>query len=123
MSDQPKRPVRRANPGIASAEPPTPSPGPPGRHRTAEGVETPLPLPEGFSARDGDSLVISYPEVTLPLPRKFAMMKFGGLIYTRKLNEGEDVAEQYEVISKWLFAVGERDGVAKYRKLLKEFIK
>lgn len=76
-----------------------------------------------FIARDGDVLVCSYPEVTLPLPKQYAMVKFGGLIFTRKLVEGDDVEEQARTIMAWLAAHAEAAGTAKYRRIYADFIK
>lgn len=81
------------------------------------------PIPPGFVPRDGDVLVLSYPEVTLPLPRQFSMMKFGGLIYTRQLRAGDDVEHEARTISAWLERRAETEGVAKYRRLVAEFVK
>lgn len=44
-------------------------------------------------AREGDSLHIRFPEVTLPLRAKYASAKVGGLSMTRTLRVGEGVAE------------------------------
>lgn len=82
-----------------------------------------LPLSAGFEARAGDVLVVSYQEVTLPLPKAYSMMKFGGLIYTRQLREGDDVAAEAATISKWLTKTAETEGVAKYRRLVAEFVR
>lgn len=80
------------------------------------------PIPAGFEPRDGDVLVITYPEVTLPLPKAYSMMKFGGFIYTRQLREGDDVQEMATTISAWITRVAEREGSAKYRRLVAEFV-
>jgi hypothetical protein len=81
------------------------------------------PIEAGFEAREGDTLVVTYPEVTLPLPAKFAMMKFGGLIYTRKLREGDDPAAEHARIDEWLTRTAETEGSRKYRRLVREFVK
>lgn len=44
-------------------------------------------------AREGDTLHVRFPEVTLPLRAKYASAKVGGLSMTRALREGEGVAE------------------------------
>lgn len=80
------------------------------------------PIPPGFVPRDGDVLVVTYPEVTLPLPKAYSMMKFGGLIYTRTLRDGDDVQAEATTISAWITRVAEAEGVAKYRRLVAEFI-
>lgn len=78
-------------------------------------------LAPGFTARDGDVLVVSYPEVTLPLPRKYATMKLGGFIYTRKLAEGDDVGEQARLVLEWLTSLAEVEGAKRYRRMASQF--
>lgn len=82
-----------------------------------------VPLTPGFEPRDGDVLVVSYPDVTLPLPKQYAMMRFGGAIYTRQLRAGDDVDATARAISGWLTRTVEADGVAKYRRLVAEFVR
>lgn len=43
-------------------------------------------------AREGDTLHVRFPEVTLPLRAKYASAKVGGLSMTRTLRNGEGVA-------------------------------
>lgn len=81
------------------------------------------PIPPGFEPRDGDVLVVTYPEVTLPLPRQYSMMKFGGAIYTRTLRAGDDVDQTLTAITGWLSRRAESEGVAKYRRLVAEFVR
>lgn len=81
------------------------------------------PVPPGFEPRDGDVLVVTYPEVTLPLPKQYSMMKFGGLIYTRQLRAGDDVDATLEAISSWLRRRAETEGGLKYRRIVAEFIR
>lgn len=85
-------------------EPRRPAPAPSRSHVRRPGVEEPvtLPVPEGFEARDGDVLVVGYPEVTLPLRVKYAVLKVGDCSYTRQLRAGDDVNEQFERINRWL---------------------
>lgn len=64
--------------------------------------------PPDFEAREGDLLVVSYPEVTLPLA-PYSTAKIGGLIYTRKLREGESVDEQFGRIYGYLEKRAEAD--------------
>jgi hypothetical protein len=82
-----------------------------------------VPLTPGFEARDGDVLVVTYPEVTLPLPKQYSMMKFGGAIYTRQLRAGDDVDGTARSISAWLSKLCEAEGSAKYRRLVAEFLR
>lgn len=63
---------------------------------------TPVPTIEGFEARDGDVLVVAYPEVTLPLRVQYAMLRVGGMTYSRMLRAGDDVNAEYTKISTWL---------------------
>lgn len=80
-------------------------PGGPGEEPTT----IPFPTPEGFDARDGDVLVVAYPEVTLPLRVKYAVLKVGDCSYSRQLREGDDVNEQFVKISRWLSSQVEGD--------------
>lgn len=65
-------------------------------------ASTPVPVIEGFEARDGDVLVVAYPEVTLPLKVQYAMLRVGGMSYSRMLKAGDDVNAEYTRISAWL---------------------
>lgn len=78
-------------------------------------------IQQGLEARDGDNLVVSYPEVTIPIG-SYSSVKVGGLIYTRKLVAGEDVAEQYTRIYAFLKSRADADArvkVAQYQDELK----
>jgi hypothetical protein len=88
-----------------------------------EGHAKPIEVAPDFEPRDGDVLVVSYPEVTLPLPKQFSMMKFGGLIYTRQLRVGDDVTATARTIGAWITKIAESDGAAKFRRLNAEFIR
>lgn len=68
-----------------------------------------------FEAREGDILVVSYPEVTVPIAQYFSV-KCGGLIYTRKLVAGEDPEQQYEQIYEFLQRKATADGRAKVKE-------
>lgn len=81
------------------------------------------PLTPGFVPRAGDVLVVKYGEVTLPLPKQFAMMRFGDYSYTSQLEDGEDVDTRARAISEWLAKRAEADGVAKYARLAAEIKK
>jgi hypothetical protein len=78
-------------------------------------------IPEGFEARDGDVLVVSVPEVTLPLPRKYATIKLGGFIYTRKLRAGDDTKAEGERVYRWLERFSEAVGRDRFRRWAAEF--
>lgn len=78
---------------------------------------------KGFIPRAGDVLVVAYGEVTLPLPKQFAMVRFGGYTYTHQLEAGDDVDERARAISQWLSQRAEADGVAKYARLAAEIKK
>ncbi len=94
-----------------------------GRVEHEEGPPTPAPWPPGFAAREGDVLVCSVPEVTLPLPRKYATIKLGGFIYTRRLVAGEDVAEQAATVMGWLEKFSARTGSDRFKRWAAEFRK
>jgi len=63
-------------------------------------------------AREGDTLVVSYPEVKIPLA-KFAIAGVGGLIYTRQLKAGDDAQAEYDRIYAFLKRAAERDAKEK----------
>jgi hypothetical protein len=67
---------------------------------------------ETFEVRDADILVVSYPEVTIPIAN-YSGVKVGGLIYTRKLLAGDDAGEQYDRIYAFLKSKADADGRAK----------
>jgi hypothetical protein len=92
-----------------------------GRVEHATGEVTPAPFPVGFLAREGDVFVVAVPEVTLPLPRKFAMIKLGGMMYTRRMCDGEDVAEQGRQVYEWLERFSERVGRDRYKRWVDQF--
>ena len=69
---------------------------------------------DSFEVRDGDLLVVSYPEVNVGLGgNSFSSVKLGGLIYTRRLLAEDDVDEQYRRIYAFLKAKADADGRAK----------
>lgn len=74
----------------------------------------------GFEPRDGDVLVVSYGEVTIPMPKPYSNVKVGGGIYTRRLLEGDNAVEQYERVYKYLKAVSERTAQDKVETWSKE---
>lgn len=77
--------------------------------------------PAGFEAREGDVLVVSYPEVTVPVVQ-YSAVKVGGLIYTRRIQKGDDPNEQYEKIYAWLKRKAEKaanEKVADWSKQLR----
>ena len=72
-----------------------------------------------FDVRDGDVLVVSYPEVTIPIA-PYASVKVGGLIYTRKLVHGDDIGEEYDRIYAFLQSNAEADAAEKVQLWAKE---
>lgn len=75
----------------------------------------------GFEARDGDVLVVSYPEVKLPVsPGSYAMVTVGGLIYTRQLRAGDDVDAEQRKIYAWLKRRAEADARVKVEEFSKQ---
>lgn len=67
------------------------------------------------AAREGDTLVVSYPEVKLPLTTKFGTITVGGLIYTRKLVSGDNAEAEYDRIYLFLKRLAERDAREKVK--------
>jgi hypothetical protein len=63
-------------------------------------------------ARDGDILVVQYPEVTIPIAQ-YCTVKVGGLIYTRKLVAGEDAELQCRIVYEFLRNRAQADGRVK----------
>jgi hypothetical protein len=76
-----------------------------------------------FVPREGDQLVIAYPEVTIGLgSNSYSSVKVGGLIYTRVLRDADDADEQYRKIYAFLEQRAVRDGREKV-KLFQEELK
>jgi hypothetical protein len=63
-------------------------------------------------AREGDVLVVSYGEHTIPIAQ-YANVKVGGLTYSRKLAEGDDVEAEYTRVYAFLKRRAMLDGQAK----------
>jgi hypothetical protein len=63
-------------------------------------------------ARQGDVLVVAFPEMTIPIA-SYANVKIGGLTYSRHLVDGESVEDQYEKIYAFLTRRALLDGKAK----------
>lgn len=70
---------------------------------------------EPIAVREGDVLVVSYPEVKIPLA-KFTFATVGGLIYTRRLVPGDDIQNEYDQIYAFLERNAERSAREKVRK-------
>ena len=122
MSNDTKTSVRGGPrpPSGGAAPNPSAGPKPPPGGRVERPGEPPIyDLPPDFEAREGDVLVVSYPEVTIPL-RQYASAKVGGLIYTRKLREGESVAEQFEKVYAFLTKRAENDAREKVKRYAME---
>ena len=77
-----------------------------------DGKPGPGYVPHPFPARAGDVLVVSYPEVAVPIAPYFTV-RVGGLTYSRQLFAGDDAAEQYESVYAFLRDRAERDAAAK----------
>lgn len=67
----------------------------------------------GFQARAGDVLVVSYPEVVLPLKPQYSSVRVGGITYTRQLVEGDDVVAEFETIYNTVMQLAAQSGEAK----------
>jgi len=63
-------------------------------------------------ARDGDTLVVKYPEQKISPPGTYSSITIGGAWYTRQLVEGDDVEVEYERVYAFLRARAERHGRA-----------
>lgn len=73
-------------------------------------------MSDNIDVREGDVLVVSYPESTIGLGgNSYSSVKVGGIAYTRKLVEGDDVAEQYRKIYDFLAARAQADGREKVK--------
>ena len=88
---------------------------PPRRRRLEEPAQLADAKSDSLAAREGDVIVVSYPEVTVPLRTRYASVKVGGMIYTRRLLEGDDVGEQFDKVYAFLQARAESVGVEKIR--------
>ena len=70
-------------------------------------------------AREGDVLVVSYPEIKLPITR-FTNLTVGGLTYSRKLVAGDDPQVEYDRIYAFLRVNAVKDGREKFREYSEE---
>lgn len=70
-------------------------------------------------AREGDVLVVTYPEVKVPVAQYWTV-GIGNLIYTRKLVEGDDVSAEYDRVYAFLKSKAERDGREKLKAYSEE---
>lgn len=75
---------------------------------------------EDFVAREGDVIVVSYPEVKIPLATKFGNIVVGGLIYTRHLVAGDSVETEHKRIYAFLKRMAERDAREKVQTWTEE---
>lgn len=62
---------------------------------------------EKLLAREGDVLVVSYPEVKIQVA-PYSTVGVGSNLYTRKLIDGDDVQEQYDRVYNWLKSASEK---------------
>lgn len=69
--------------------------------------------PPQLRARDGDVLVVTYGDVKIPIS-KYNTVTVGGLIYTRRLVDGDDVQLEHDVIYEFLRDNAERDAREKF---------
>lgn len=72
---------------------------------------------DGFKANEGDTLSVNYPEIMVPVGHMLNV-KIGGLLYTRKLREGDDVSAIYDEIYGFLEKKARRDGRLKIQAVL-----
>lgn len=73
-----------------------------------------------IKARPGDVLVVSYPEMKIPIPDTFGNITIGGLIYTRQLLDGDDVSAEFERIYEFLKQKAIRHGREKVAEFAAE---
>lgn len=71
------------------------------RQMVKAGTPPEAAIDEPIDVRDGDTLVVSYPEVTIPIAQ-YSVVKVGGLTYTRQLRVGDDVAHEHDRIYNFL---------------------
>ena len=76
-------------------------------------------IDEPIDVRDGDTLVVSYPEVTIPIVQ-FGFVKVGGSTYTRQLRAGDDVGHEYDRIYAFLQKRTEAEGRVKCASFIEE---
>lgn len=112
---------RTTTPGTAAQQRPTtaarapnPSPVPEATvERPPEEPGKPVNIFEGltadFEARDGDTLVLTYGEVTIPTSVDYFNIRAGGHSYRRTLKEGDNVVEQAVKVREFLRNFSERD--------------
>lgn len=62
--------------------------------RVQDPIEVEVDRAPVFVAREGDTLHVRYPEMTVPLKTKYASAKIGGMTLTRQLVAGDDIEEQ-----------------------------
>ena len=117
----PTTPTTTAAPGPRTEAPTRPNDG--SRLVRTEGAETvSFAIPEApFEARDGDVLIIAYPEVTVPLSIKYATVKIGGISYTRRMQAGDNVGETFAKVYGWIKSVAEGIGAEKVKRIAREF--
>lgn len=70
-----------------------------------------------LEARDGDVLVVQFPEQKVGIPNSYSSVTLAGLTYSRRLVAGDDPGAEYDRIYAFLKARAERDG----RERLREF--
>lgn len=56
---------------------------------------------DGLVAREGDVLVVNYPEIRVPVA-PYCTVGVGGLVYTRQLRDGDDPEQEYRRIYDYL---------------------
>lgn len=71
-------------------------------------------MADSFVARDGDLLVVSYPEVKIPIA-KYAIVGVGGLTYTRVLKVGDDPEAEYRKVYSYLERLAQADARVKVK--------
>lgn len=74
-------------------------------------------MSDGFKANEGDTLSVGYPEIMVPVGHMLNV-KIGGLLYTRKLRDGDDVSAVYDEVYAFLEKKARRDGRLKIQAVL-----
>lgn len=71
-----------------------------------------------LEAREGDNLVVRYPEMKIGIPGTYCSISLGGSMYTRRLAPGENPSDVFDRVYAFLKSREEAHG----RRALQEFM-